>query len=50
MRAAIRAASGKAEEEPIVALSATTSTPLVAGWARIRAVGGLGDTVWGRVT
>jgi len=37
MRAAIQAASGKAEEEPIAELSATTTTPPVVVWAAIRA-------------
>jgi len=37
MRAVIQAATGKAEEEPIVELLATTTTPPVAAWAPIRA-------------
>ncbi len=52
MRAAVQsqqgqAASGKAEEEPIVVLSATAAyptTPPVAAWAPIRAAGELRDT------
>jgi hypothetical protein len=45
MRAVIRAASGKAEEEPIVELSATTTTPPVVVRAPIRAAKDLGDTL-----
>jgi len=44
MRAVIQAASGKAEEEPIAALSATTTTWPVVAWAPIRAAGDLPDT------
>jgi hypothetical protein len=42
--AAIQAASGKAEEEPIAELSATTTTPPVVVWAPIRAVEVPGST------
>src|SRR6266851_2613525 len=44
MRAAIQAASGKAEEEPIAELLATTTTPPVVVWAPIRAAKDLRDT------
>jgi hypothetical protein len=37
MRAVIQAAIGKAEQKPIVELSATTTTPPVVVWAPIRA-------------
>jgi hypothetical protein len=43
MRAAIQAASGKAEEEPIAELLATTTTRPVVVWAPIRAAEGLRD-------
>jgi hypothetical protein len=48
MRAAIQAASGKAEEEPIAELLATTAQclltlPPVVVWAPIRAAGDLRD-------
>jgi hypothetical protein len=48
MRAAIQAASGKAEEEPIAELLATTTRCLltlapVVGWAPIRAAEDLRD-------
>jgi len=44
MRAAIQATTGKAEEETIVELSATTTTPSVVAWAAIRAGEDPGDT------
>jgi hypothetical protein len=44
MRAVIQAASGKAEEEPIVGLLATTTTQPVVVWAPIRADEDLQDT------
>jgi len=44
MRAVIQAASGKAEEESIVELSATTTTRPVAVWAPIRAAEDPSDT------
>jgi hypothetical protein len=44
MRAAIQAASGKAEEESIVELLATTTTRPVVAWAPIRAAEDLRDT------
>jgi hypothetical protein len=44
MRAAIQAASGKAKEEPIAELLATTTTPPVVVWAPIRAAEDLRDT------
>ena len=44
MRAVIQAASGKAEEEPIAALSAAATTRPVVAWAPIRAAGDLRDT------
>jgi len=44
MRAAIQTASGKAEEESIVELSATTTTPPVVVWAPLRAAEDAGDT------
>jgi hypothetical protein len=44
MRAVIQAASGKAEEEPIAELWATTTTPPVVVWAPIRAAEDLRDT------
>jgi hypothetical protein len=44
MRAVIQAAFGKAEEEPIVGLLATTTTKPVVAWAPIRAAGDLRDT------
>jgi hypothetical protein len=40
----VQAASGKAEEEPIVVLPATTTTPSVVAWAPIRADEDLRDT------
>jgi hypothetical protein len=43
--AAIQAASGKAEEEPIAELWATTTTPPVVVWAPIRAAEDLRDPV-----
>jgi hypothetical protein len=46
MRAVIQAEPGKAEEEPIVALLATTTTPLGTVWAPIRAATGPRDTAW----
>jgi hypothetical protein len=42
--AAIQAASGKAEEEPIAELLATTTTPPVVVWTPIRAAKDLRDT------
>jgi hypothetical protein len=44
MRASIQAASGKAEEESIVELLATTTTRPVVVWAAIRAAEDLRDT------
>ena len=44
MRAVIQGAIGKAEEEPIAALSATTTTKPVVAWAPIRAAEDLRDT------
>jgi len=44
MRAAIQAASGKAEEELIAELWAMTTTPPVVVWAPIRAAEDLRDT------
>jgi hypothetical protein len=44
MRAAIQAASGKAEEESIAELLATTTTRPVVVWAPIRAAEDLRDT------
>jgi len=40
----VQAASGKAEEEPIAELWATTTTPPVVVWAPIRAAEDLRDT------
>jgi hypothetical protein len=44
MRAVIQAASGKAKEEPIAELLATTTTPPGVVWAPIRAAEDLRDT------
>jgi len=44
MRAVSQAAFGKAEEEPIAELLATTTTPPGVVWAPIRAVRDLRDT------
>jgi len=44
MRAVIQTATGKAAEEPIVELSATTTTPPVVVWAPIRAAKDPWDT------
>jgi hypothetical protein len=44
MRAVLQAAIGKAEEESIVELSATTTTPPVVVWVPIRAARDLRDT------
>jgi hypothetical protein len=43
-RSGVQAASGKAEEEPIVELLATTTTQPVVVWAPIRAAEDLRDT------
>jgi hypothetical protein len=43
MRAVIQAGSGKAEEEPMAALLATTTTPPGVVWAPIRAARDLRD-------
>jgi hypothetical protein len=47
MRAVIQAASGKAEEEPIAELWATTTTQPVVVWAPIRAARDPRNTPWG---
>jgi hypothetical protein len=44
MRAVIQAGPGKAEEEPIAALFATTTTPPGTAWAPIRAAERLRET------
>jgi hypothetical protein len=44
MRAVLQAAIGKAEEKPIVELSATTTTPPIAAWVPIRAAKDPRDT------
>ncbi|MCI0687542.1 MAG: hypothetical protein L0Y54_09940 [Sporichthyaceae bacterium] len=44
MRAAIQRTTGKAKEESIEELSATTTTRPVVVWAAIRAADDLGDT------
>ena len=44
MRTAIQTASGKAEEESIVELLATTTTRPVVVWAPVRATEDLRDT------
>jgi hypothetical protein len=43
MRAVIQVVAGQAEEEPIVELSATTTTPPSTAWAPIRAAEDLRD-------